>query len=304
MKKLLTIFLLFAVGFVHASTLSRLKTWTTGEILRTNDLNNEFDNIVNHVNGSLDIANLDSTGRVRFDTLDVTSGLRLGSSPAATLGNVLWGNGSFFISVSKDFAGIVDKTSDQTIAGTKTFSGSVVLGSSGAPGSDVTVSTHIWFEYLPLAVDSLIPTMDEMFTTKFYVDSLRQIDSTRVDSLKYYYGEAGDTTSPGKFYYLNLSDSTWYRASTSVSVIAQGVAVDSVNKGATCRFQYKGLFRDSDYDNIIIPGRKVVNDSTTAGVVAVVDSLRTNTKKMQGYGVALDSITIMLNIDPWVWVWE
>jgi hypothetical protein len=156
----------------------------------------------------------------------------------------------------------------------------------------------------PLGV---LPVLD---TARVALDSAQQAaDSAnlallQIDSLKYYYGEAADTTSPGKFYYYNQADSLWHRAGTSSSITALGVAVDSVPLGEICRYQYTGLFSDADYDNIIHPGKKVVNDSVTAGLVAVVDSNRTNTKKMQGYGVARDSITIMLNIDSWVWVWE
>lgn len=172
MKRLIVIALLFVVGFSQAADLSRLKTWTSGEILTVDDLNNEYDNIINYINGSLTATNFDTTGRFRMDTLDATSGIRIGSTPSATLGNILWANGNFHISVSKDSAGVVDKTSDQTVAGTKTFSGYTVLGSAGVTGGGTTMSSHVWFAYLPESTDSLIPTTNGMMSTKFYVDSL------------------------------------------------------------------------------------------------------------------------------------
>lgn len=117
-----------------------------------------------------------------------------------------------------------------------------------------------------------------------------------LDSLKYDYGEAGDTTSPGKFYYYNEADSTWYRADTSVAITAVAVAVDSVNKGATCRFQDHGTFTCTAYSGKIVPGQLVVNDSVAAGDVSVVDTLRSPAKKMQPYGEAISATVVRLYI--------
>jgi len=88
MRKWFFVFLiLFCYGSVFATTIARVKTWGTRETLSANDLNAEFDNVINFLNGSITLVNIDSTIRYRMDTLDVNYGLRFGTgTPAATSG--------------------------------------------------------------------------------------------------------------------------------------------------------------------------------------------------------------------------
>lgn len=61
------------------STLSRLKVWIAGDVLTAADLNNEFNNIINDYNGSIDadnlgtIQNLVLSNSTTTNTVDVTS---------------------------------------------------------------------------------------------------------------------------------------------------------------------------------------------------------------------------------------
>lgn len=124
-------------------------------------------------------------------------------------------------------------------------------------------------------------------------DSIRiDRDSIRLDPLEFIYGTAADTTSPGYWYTLFESDSLWHRTTTSIHEKAIGVAIDSVPGGSVCRFRIAGIFQDADYNGYIIPGRFVVNDSVTAGWICPLDTLRDPAKKMQKYGLGIDSITI------------
>lgn len=125
------------------------------------------------------------------------------------------------------------------------------------------------------------------------------------DTLNYNYGIAGDTTSPGFFYFQAANDSCYRSHPDSLreqGVI--GVAVDSVNKGAVCRFRKTGRISISWY-NFPVPGIKVVNDSVVPGGVVLTDSLRTNTKKMRTYGwTTTDSTTIDVKVESWFGIWE
>jgi len=167
-------------------------------------------------------------------------------------------------------------------------------------GLDSIVDTVVVNQGLIADLESGIDsTMDSVVVNQGLIANLE----TEVDSLKYHYGEAGDTLSPGRAYYLK-SDDRWYRADTSTSIVARGFAVDSVNKGATGRFQKTGLLTISWY-NFPTAGLKIVSDSVTAGGVSLTDSLRSNTKKMQNYGwTTEDSTTIDIEIDPHPWLWE
>jgi hypothetical protein len=110
----------------------------------------------------------------------------------------------------------------------------------------------------------------------------------------YIWGIAGDTTWPGSFYKISTKNK-WFRADTSVAVRAYGVAMDSVLKGAACRFLISGTFRKDDWPKFP-PGTTVFSDSVTAGKPNVGG--QTAPKKMQNYGVAIDSSIIFIKIDP------
>ena len=126
---------------------------------------------------------------------------------------------------------------------------------------------------------------------------------TGVDSLKFHYGTAGDTTSPG-FCYTLMPDGLYYRTDPSDTTKAWGIAVDSVPKGASCRFQKMGRVSIPWYD-FSPPGVKLVNSSDVAGGIVVVDSTRADTLKMQGVARATeDSTTIDLQIDPLIYFWS
>ena len=177
-----------------ATTATRLKTWASRENLTATDLNAEFDNIITFLNGSISLVNLDSTVRYRMDTLDVAYGIRMGTTAAATLGNVLWGNGNLFISVSKDSAGIVAETGNQTITGNKTFADTVTLSGGMFVTAEGSVTSTVFFYVRPYTPDSLlIPQTRNQFGTKFYIDSLR----TRLESEMYDTAAVVVTTNNG-----------------------------------------------------------------------------------------------------------
>ncbi len=408
MKKLqlLAVLLLVCAGTVFATTAARVKTWASNATLTANDLNAEFDNVINFLNGSITLVNIDSTIRYRMDTLDLNYGLRVGTSPSATLGNILWGNGSLFISVTRDSAGVITKTGNQTITGKKTFSDTTFQTGPMMMSGEGTITNHVWFYILPKAADSLlVPSNRSQFVTKFWIDSLRtQFESemydsaaavvttnnglirptfadsaarvvsdtadilriyvqntiedslvrvsllastaardssrktasdtasalrtwildrvedslstihTALDSIntnitavsrydttlanktgdgQYVWGIAGDTTWPGSFYKVSTKNK-WFRADTSVAVRAYGVAMDSVLKGAACRFLISGTFRKDDWPKFP-PGTTVFSDSVTAGKPNVGGQAAP--KKMQNYGVAIDSSIILIKID-------
>lgn len=370
MKKLSLIFLLLVCVSLQAATLTRVKTWSAREVLTTNDLNAEFDNIISFANGGITLVNMDSTIRYRMDTLDLNYGLRIGTgTPSATLGNILWGNGGLFVSVTRDSAGIVTKTGTQSITGKKTFTDTTVLSGPTMYAGEGTVTSHVWFYILPKAADSLlVPSNRNQFVTKFWIDSLRtQFESemydsaatvvtinngiirpefadsakrivgdtsavlrlyvqntvedslaeirTGIDSIntnltavsrfdttlsnktgdgQYIWGIAGDTTWPGSFYKVSTKNK-WFRADTSVASRAYGVAMDSVLKGAACRFLISGTYRKDDWPKFP-PGTTVFSDSVTAGKPNIGGQAAP--KKMQLYGVAIDSSVLFIKIDP------
>jgi hypothetical protein len=110
----------------------------------------------------------------------------------------------------------------------------------------------------------------------------------------YIWGIAGDTTWPGSFYKVSTKNK-WFRADTSVAVRAYGVAMDSVLKGAACRFLISGTFRKDDWPKFR-PGITIFSDSVIAGKPD--SGGQAAPKKMQNYGVAIDSSIILIKIDP------
>lgn len=125
----------------------------------------------------------------------------------------------------------------------------------------------------------------------------------RLDSSKYYYGEAGDTTSPRLLYYL-AADGKCYRSHPDSlnEQNVKGFAVDSVNKGEICRFQRTGLFSDDDWNWPTI-GAKVVNDSLIPGGASEADSLRSSSLKMRVLGSVVAANAIDINIEQTFWIW-
>jgi len=119
-------------------------------------------------------------------------------------------------------------------------------------------------------------------------------DSLALKGPYYYTGIAGDTTSPGKFYTIN-TDGKWTRADTSISTVAIAVAMDSVFIDSTCRFQYSGVFILEAWSGNWTYGDRIFSDSARAGEVG--RGGQAAPKKMQSYGVAIDSTSILLNID-------
>ncbi len=398
MKKLqlLAVLLLVCAGTVFATTAARVKTWASNATLTANDLNAEFDNVINFLNGSITLVNIDSTIRYRMDTLDLNYGLRVGTSPSATLGNILWGNGSLFISVTRDSAGVVTKTGTQSIAGKKTFTDTTVLSGPTMYAAEGTVTKTVWFYILPKAADSLlVPSHRTQFVTKFWIDSLRtQFESemydsaaavvtvnnglirptfadsaarvvsdtadilriyvqntiedslvrvsllastaardssrktvadsaatmrtyvqntiedslallrpeiARLDTLPsatktgdglYIWGKAAAITRPGFFYYLSAVN-TWTIADTSVAIAADGLAMDSVALGASCKFLILGTYRLDTWN--WTPNATIYSDSVTAGKPNVGGQAAP--KKMQKYGKAISATVIKVKID-------
>lgn len=166
------------------------------------------------------------------------------------------------------------------------------VGSNG----DWTTASSIAFEIRPPRGPA-----DSALTDSLHLAQARHLWAS-LDSLECVWGEAGDTTSPGLFYYLAY-DNKWYRAGATVDVKGQACAVDSVNQGAQCRFQHRGLFMSSRFQGLWAPGTRLVNDSTTAGQTSPLDTLRSNTKKMQHYATMIDSATgkILIDIEPGFW---
>jgi hypothetical protein len=74
------------------------------------------------------------------------------------------------------------------------------------------------------------------------------------------------------------------------------MAVDSVNKGTATRFKHSGKVYLARWLGRWGPGVRVFSDSVTAGEVRTGGQAAP--KKMQLYGMTLDSTHIVLKIDP------
>jgi hypothetical protein len=173
-------------GTLAADTVARLTTWQTGDVLDAEALNAEFDNLVNVLNGQIDKNNIDSTTLIVIDTLAVRRGMKFGTTHSTTLGNVIWGNGSLFVAVTKDSAGIVDKTSRQSITGVKIFANdTTTFNGLVYYGSEVTMSSTLNFAVLPQASAELFPTLARHLTNKWYVDSMFNVADSISTAAKY-----------------------------------------------------------------------------------------------------------------------
>lgn len=180
-------------GTLAADTVTRLTTWQTGDVLDADALNAEFDNLVNELNGQIDKNNIDSTALIVIDTLAIRRGLKFGTTHSVTLGDVVWGNGSLFIAVSKDSAGIVDKTSRQSITGVKIFANdTTTFNGLVYYGSEVTMASTLNFAVLPQASADLFPTLKRHLTNVWYVDSLYLVAMEAAASAQY---DAVDSTA-------------------------------------------------------------------------------------------------------------
>ncbi len=171
-----------------------------------------------------------------------------------------------------------------------------VVGGGAVLGSEVSTASRIEF-----LIRMPVGPADSGLTDTRHLVQARHLWAS-LDSLECVWGEAGDTTSPGLFYYL-ASDNKWYRAGATVEIKAQACAVDSVNKGAQCRFQHRGLFVDSRYQGLWGPGTRLVNDSLTAGQISPLDTLRSDSLKMHNLATMIDSATgkILIDIAPGFW---
>jgi hypothetical protein len=191
LKRLIALLLVATALYMTAlwaEVVSRLTTWQTGDVIEADAFNAEFDNLVNALNGAIDKHNIDSTALIVIDTLAIRRGIKFGTGHTATLGNILWANGTMFIPVTKDSAGIVDETSRQTITGVKIFSDSVTISGMVQITGEGTYSATQTFTVAPEAV-GVFPTLKWQLTNKWYVDSLHtiaitnSIDSTARDSV-------------------------------------------------------------------------------------------------------------------------
>lgn len=57
------------------STISRVRTWNTGETLTAADLNAEFNNILNDYNGGITNANISGSAAIAYSKLNLTGGI-------------------------------------------------------------------------------------------------------------------------------------------------------------------------------------------------------------------------------------
>ena len=162
------------------------------------------------------------------------------------------------------------------------------------------------------------PTKGEMYDSlaaqrnRTRLDSIRMNDSlavyrARVDSSFFWsvqdtfptpnrsgtgewkWGIAGDTTSPGFVYARDTIPNRWIRADTSVLVTGLAMAMDSVFKGAPCRFLTSGTFRNDAW-NWASTVKALFSDSAIAGKINTGG--QNNHKKMQYYGYPLGPFVV------------
>lgn len=71
------------------ATISRVKTWATGDVLTASDLNAEFNNILNDYNGGITNANISASAAIATSKINTTfpSGTIVGTSDSQTLTN-------------------------------------------------------------------------------------------------------------------------------------------------------------------------------------------------------------------------
>jgi len=290
---------------LRAATISRLTTWQTGDVIEADAFNAEFDNLVNALNGAIDKHNVDSTSLIVIDTLAIRRGLTFGTGHTATLGDVVWGNGSLFIAVSKDSAGIVDETSRQSITGVKIFANdTTTFNGLVYYGSEVTMASTLNFAVLPQASAELFPTLARHLTNKWYVDSMfviadsiasagqyNAVDTTARDSIQTLQGDIntldiGQTTARDSIQTLQDSiDAAAIRitnTNTLVDSMGNWVVLDTI---PTPNKTGSGVYIFGTCGDTTSPG-KVYKVSTTQN-----QWLRADTSvSTVGRGVAMDSV--------------
>ena len=67
------------------ATTNRIKTWITGDVLTAADLNGEFNNVLNTVNGGINEDNLDTIAFLDLDNTSATETIRAKSTVSDTI---------------------------------------------------------------------------------------------------------------------------------------------------------------------------------------------------------------------------
>ena len=119
MRKLLILLLcMFTATTVYAGTVTRYKTYATGDSLNADNLNGNFDNVVNEINSNLDNDNANVSGGFRF--IEVLSAL-----PAAgNQGRVVFttGDNTLYFDTGATMIAVGVLANTQTWTGVNTFS--------------------------------------------------------------------------------------------------------------------------------------------------------------------------------------
>lgn len=128
------------------STITRLKTWISGDTLTHSDLNNEFNNIINDYNGGISNVNIASNAAIPYSKLnlsgnvlnnDIASNAAITYSKLNLSGGIINSDisGSAAIAVSKIANTGMDLSTAQ-VASNKTFTKPIINGSVGAFTTD------------------------------------------------------------------------------------------------------------------------------------------------------------------------
>ncbi len=159
MRKILLILLLFPV-FAFAGTVTRYQSYTTNSQVTSDNLNGNFNNIINEVNGGLDNDNIDSS---KFRFLE-----KLGALPAyGSEGRVVYNSGNKTLNVDTGsswsnyypYNPASVAITGGTVAGT-TITGATITGGSISGITDLSVpdggtGKSSWTQYLIPYADTI-----------------------------------------------------------------------------------------------------------------------------------------------------
>ncbi len=150
MKKLAFIFIfLFMTISSYAGTITRYKTYATGDSLTAANLNGNFDNAYNVINGGMDNQNANVDGGFRF--IEILDALPAAGNQGRvifyTVTNTLYfDNGSSLIAVAvlqntQTFSGDNTFTGTSTFTGNSTFAGTTIADLGAVTTADINAGT-------------------------------------------------------------------------------------------------------------------------------------------------------------------
>ena len=131
-KYLLFIFLLIC-NISYAGTVQSFKDYSTGDTVTAENLNGNFNNIRNEMNGGLDNVNADIESGFRF--FEVVGALPV----AGTEGRVVYltTNDTLYFDNGTDFIPVAVLANDQTFTGDNTFNGTTTITTADINGGNI-----------------------------------------------------------------------------------------------------------------------------------------------------------------------